>query len=216
MARKRDLLLLDFGGVISKTLFECHDDTERHFGLAPGSLRWRGPLDPAADDLWRAMLAEEISEREYWRRRAAEVGRLLGRELEVRELIGASRSGDPNRIVRPEAVAIIGKAKAAGCRVGILSNELELFYGRETLAKLAVLEQVDCLVDGSWSEVLKPAPEAYARALQALGGPAERAVFVDDQPRNIAGAREVGLTAVTFDVRDPAGCFRQVEQLMEL
>ncbi len=213
---KRDALLLDFGGVISKTLFECHEDTERHFGLPPGTLRWRGPLEPEVDELWRAMLAEDITEREYWRRRAAEVGRMIGRTLEVRDLIGATRGDDPNRAIRPEAVATIRKAKAAGCRVGVLSNELELFYGRETLSRLAVLADVDCIVDGSWSDVLKPSPAAYARALAAIGNTAERTVFVDDQPRNVAGARAVGLTAVAFDVRDPAASFREVERLLEI
>jgi putative hydrolase of the HAD superfamily len=213
---KHNALLLDFGGVISKTLFECHDDTERYFGLPPGTLLWRGPLDPEGDELWRTMLAEEITEREYWRRRAAELGQMLGRTLEARDLIGATRGDDPNRIVRPEAVATIHKAKAAGRRVGVLSNELELFYGREVLSRLTILNDVDCVVDGSSSHVLKPSPAAYARALDALGTTAERTVFVDDQPRNVAGARAIGMTAVAFDVRDPAASFREIERLLEM
>jgi hypothetical protein len=39
-------LVLDFGGVISRTLFETHDLTERALGLPPGTLTWRGPFDP--------------------------------------------------------------------------------------------------------------------------------------------------------------------------
>jgi putative hydrolase of the HAD superfamily len=137
-----DVLLLDFGGVISKTLFECLDDTERHFGLPAGRLAWRGPLDPAADPLWRAMLADEISERDYWRRRTAELSDMIGRPLDVADMIGATRGDDPNTAVRPEAVATIRKAKAAHRRVGILSNELELFYGRETLSRMAILGEI--------------------------------------------------------------------------
>lgn len=213
---KHDALLLDFGGVISKTLFECHGDTERHFGLPSGTLLWRGPLDPDGDELWRAMLAEKITEREYWRRRAAELGQMLGRALEVRDLIGATRGDDPNRIVRPEAASAIHRAKAAGCRVGVLSNELELFYGREVLSRLTILNDVDCVVDGSSSHVLKPSPEAYARALEALGTTADRTVFADDQPRNVAGARAVGMTAIAFDVRHPAASFQEIERLLEV
>ena len=33
-------LVLDFGGVISRTLFETHDLTEKALGLAAGSLQW--------------------------------------------------------------------------------------------------------------------------------------------------------------------------------
>ena len=48
-------LVLDFGGVVSKTLFETHDLSEKALGLAPGTLGWRGPFDPASDAAWRAM-----------------------------------------------------------------------------------------------------------------------------------------------------------------
>ena len=48
-------LILDFGGVLSQTLFETHAQTEAALGLPAGSLNWRGPFDPAGDPLWRAM-----------------------------------------------------------------------------------------------------------------------------------------------------------------
>ena len=44
-------LILDFGGVISRTLFETHDLTEAALGLPSGTLTWRGPFDPATDPL---------------------------------------------------------------------------------------------------------------------------------------------------------------------
>ena len=56
-------LILDFGGVISRTLFETHDETERALGLPAGTLTWRGPCDPPADPLWQAMQRGELSER---------------------------------------------------------------------------------------------------------------------------------------------------------
>ena len=70
-------LVLDFGGVISRTLFETHDLSEAALGLPPGSLTWRGPFDPAGDSLWRDMQADLISERDYWtiRTRQVEIGR---------------------------------------------------------------------------------------------------------------------------------------------
>ena len=49
-------LLLDFGGVISVTLFERHRLSERLLGLPEGTLTWRGPFDPESDALWRDML----------------------------------------------------------------------------------------------------------------------------------------------------------------
>ena len=49
----RKALVLDFGGVISRTLFETHDLSEAALGLPPGTLTWRGPFDPASDPLWQ-------------------------------------------------------------------------------------------------------------------------------------------------------------------
>ena len=60
-------LLLDFGGVISITMFERHPSSEAKLGLPRGSLNWRGPFDPTGDALWAAMLADEISERDIGR-----------------------------------------------------------------------------------------------------------------------------------------------------
>ena len=42
-------LLLDFGGVISVTLFERHALSEQALGLPAGTLTWRGPFDPEGD-----------------------------------------------------------------------------------------------------------------------------------------------------------------------
>ena len=51
-------IIFDFGGVISKTLFETHDLTEIALGLPPGTLKWRGPFDPKNDKLWESMQAD--------------------------------------------------------------------------------------------------------------------------------------------------------------
>jgi len=78
---KPQALILDFGGVITRTLFESHALTEANLGLAPGTLTWRGPFDPAGDALWRDMQADRISERDYWLGRTREGGLLVGGEF---------------------------------------------------------------------------------------------------------------------------------------
>lgn len=208
-------LLLDFGGVISITLFERHRTTERLLGLAEGILDWPGPFDPEADTLWRDMLAGKVSEREYWAIRARETGKLVGEDWSMLDLIQRARGPDPNLHVRPEALAIILSAKSAGIRVGILSNELELFYGRAMMDALDVLKHIDAMVDATHTKILKPDPRAYAMGLEALGTRPERTVFIDDQTRNIEGARKAGLHAVAFDVTRPGASFAEAERLLE-
>ena len=90
-------LILDFGGVVTRTLFETHDITERTLGLPQGSLTWLGPFDTATDPLWMKMQNREITERAYWLTRAGEVGRLVGEnwadmQTFVRRARGARRS----------------------------------------------------------------------------------------------------------------------------
>ena len=210
-------LILDFGGVISRTLFETHDETERALGLAPGTLTWRGPFDPPTDPLWQAMQRGELSERDYWLQRSREVGTLLGETWGAMEtLVQRARGADPDRIVRPETAALVRQAQAAGIRLAILSNELDLFYGRGLRERLPLLEAFERIDDATYTGVLKPNPKAYLGCLQALGLQAEEVVFVDDQPRNVEGARRLGIPTVAFDVTHPAASCEEARQLLGL
>jgi putative hydrolase of the HAD superfamily len=203
-------LVLDFGGVITRTVFETQPENERALGLPPGTLAWRGPFDPAGDALWRSMLAGTISERDYYRVRARETGRLVNEEWTTpAEFLLRVRGTDPSAAIRPGALAAIGAAKRGGARLAILSNELDLFYGSEFRARLPFLRDFDLVVDATYTGILKPDPRAYALVADGLGLPAGSCVFVDDQERNVAGAHAAGMDAVHFDVTRPAEGFRR-------
>ncbi len=198
-------LILDFGGVISRTLFETHAQTEAALGLPTGTLTWRGPFDPANDLLWQRMQAHEISERDYWMARTRETGALLGETWDRMEtLVQRARGADPDLVVRPEMLALITQARQAGCKLAILSNELDLFYGSALRQRLSCLKDFDAIIDATYTGILKPDARAYQAALDALGLPAADCVFVDDQRRNVDGARALGIPTVHFDVTAPA------------
>jgi putative hydrolase of the HAD superfamily len=191
-------LVLDYGGVICVTTFERQPQIERKLGLAPGTLRWRGPFDPDSDALWRDMLADRISEREYWRRRAAEIGRLIGEEWTDPRMLMAPSPDEPiDSKTRPEALAAVRAVRAAGRNVGVLSNELDLFHGPGFGTKLSVLK-------------LMHASNPTEAVADALGAPIERCLMVDDQPRNIDGALAAGMQAEWFDVTRPAETYARV------
>jgi putative hydrolase of the HAD superfamily len=214
VARPEDkALILDFGGVISRTLFETHALSEAALGLAAGTLTWQGPFAPGTDTLWQAMQADQISERDYWLQRTREVGSLLGEEwTEMQTFVQRARGSDVAAVIRPEAVSAIQQAKALGYKLGILSNELDLFYGADFRERLPLLKNFDVIVDATYTGILKPDPRAYQACLQALGVAAVQAVFVDDQARNIEGAKACGLQVVTFDVFEPAQSFSKALQ----
>ena len=197
-------LVLDFGGVVTRTLFETHDLSERALGLAPGTLTWRGPFAPETDPEWRAMQAGAITERDYWALRMAETGALVGEDwTEFAQFVGRVRGADPAAVIRPEALDAIARARAAGCRLAILSNELDLFYGAGFRDKLPFLNDFDAIVDATYTGILKPDPRAYAFVTDALDLPASACVFVDDQLKNIRGAEAAGMPCVHFDVINP-------------
>jgi putative hydrolase of the HAD superfamily len=210
-------LVLDFGGVISRMLFETHDLSEQALGLKPGTLTWKGPFDPSTDPLWQDMQADRLSERDYWMARTREVGRLLGEEWDRMEtFVQRARGTDVETVIRPEAVSIISDAKAAGKRLAILSNELDLFYGAGFRKRLPLLQLFDVTVDATYTGILKPDPRAYAAVTEALGLAARECVFVDDQQRNADGGVRAGMQVVHFDVLQPAASFARARELLGL
>lgn len=210
-------LVLDFGGVISRMLFETHPLSEKALGLAPGSLSWKGPFDPASDPLWQDMQADRLSERDYWLLRTREVGALLGENWDRMEtFVRRARGADVEAVIRPEAVAAIERARAAGKRVAILSNELDLFYGADFRDRLPLLRHVELIVDATHTGILKPDPRAYAMVTEGLDLRAHQCVFVDDQKRNADGALRAGMQVVHFDVLRPAESFAQALWLLGL
>jgi len=210
-------MILDFGGVISRTLFETHDITEAALGLPPGTLTWQGPFDPSSDPLWQSMQADQISERDYWMARTRETGALIGQDwTRMERFVQAARGAEPAKVIRPEAVAAVEQAAAGGKKLAILSNELDLFYGADFRKKLPLLDVFDVISDATYSGILKPDPRAYQACLDELGLAAGDCVFVDDQPRNIVGAEAVGLSSIHFDVREPARGYSDALALLGL
>lgn len=210
-------LVLDFGGVISRTLFETHDLSEAALGLAPGTLTWRGPFAPETDPLWQAMQADQITERDYWLARTRTVGKMVGETWnDMQTFVQRARGADVEAVIRPEAIAAVHQAKAAGCKLAVLSNELDLFYGARFRERLPLLQCFDVIIDATYTGILKPDRRAYEMCSQALGLWGDDCVFVDDQFRNVQGAIQLGWQVVQFDVTQPADSFQRALLLLGL
>lgn len=210
-------LILDFGGVVTRTLFETHAVTEKALGLAAGTLDWLGPFDTSTDPLWVSMQNGEITERDYWLIRAKEVGALVGEDWnDMQTFVRRARGADADLVLRPEARDAILKAKEAGLKLAILSNELDLFYGIEFRQRFPLIELFDVIVDATYTKILKPDPRSYELVLAELNLPKEACVFVDDQKKNIDGADAIGLPNVHFDVTQPAAGYARALAMLGL
>ncbi len=210
-------LLLDFGSVISTSLFERHRLIEEMLNIPKGSLTWKGTFNPASDELWMSMLRDEITEREYWGIRAKEIGELAGYQgWKVMDMLKAICPKDSSKILRPAALNIIQQTKQAGLKVGILTNEVELFNGKAWVDSLPFRQDMDCWVDATHTKILKPDKRAYQFAIDDLELQPYEILFVDDQIRNIAGAVKLGMRTLHFDITQPKACFKYIENVLNL
>ena len=98
----------------------------------------------------------------------------------------------------PENADALRRMRAEGFRLGLVSNITLLgSLVREDLARLGISDLFDTIILSSEMGVRKPHPDIYAAALDGLGLPAARALFVGDRLReDIGGPREAGMAAV--------------------
>jgi putative hydrolase of the HAD superfamily len=209
-------LLLDFGGVITRSFFETRHEFEALLGLPPDTFGWRGPFDPRSDGLWSRLLAGELEEGEYWTRCAEEAGARLGERWTMREFCRRHADLPDEVIYRPEAMRLIADAKQAGVRLAIVSNELEALNGREWIESNPVVRSFDAVVDATHTGIRKPDPRACELALQALDVRAEDAVFIDDQAMNVGGADKAGICAIHLDITSLDVAFAAARTLLGL
>lgn len=80
---------------------------------------------------------------------------------------------------------------------GLLSNIPE-GLAKRVLAKHTWLKDFDAISMSYEIGVEKPQPEAYKIALERLGATPEETYFFDDNPDNVAAAKELGLDARLF------------------
>ncbi|HSF85765.1 MAG TPA: HAD-IA family hydrolase [Acidimicrobiia bacterium] len=197
-------LLLDFGGVVLRTPFELIDGFLRRQGLPEKALPWRGPFDLEGDSLFAQVLQGSLREREYWRIRNEEVEALIGGSGDHPALHQLFEVPE-DELIRPEMRTLVDERMAAGHPVAILTNDLTHFHPQAWVDRIAILHDVDHLIDLSHTDYLKPDPRAFEVAAETLGLPPAEILFVDDQPVNLGGARNVGKPHVHFDPTDVAG-----------
>jgi putative hydrolase of the HAD superfamily len=139
------------------------------------------------------------SAREFWDAVAQDVGADVPDDDGLAELVAIEqrRWGSPG----DDTLAALDRAIAAGYPLAILSN--------------APHELADVLEDpagwGARFEVVlvsarigmaKPDADVWPLAVERLGSPAERILFVDDKPANVDAAREAGIHAHVWEGLD--------------
>lgn len=192
-------MLVDFGGVLTTSIWPAFAAFCEREGLAPGTVRdlFRG--DAEALKLLRGLETGELSDPEF----EAGFGALLG--LAEPEGLITRMFAD----LRPEEAMVdaVRATRAAGLKTGLISNSWGLgIYDR------APTDLFDAAVISGEVGLHKPERQIYLLACERLAVDPAEAVFVDDLRENCAGAEAVGMTALLH--RDPAETIPKLEQLL--
>ena len=209
-------LLLDIGGVVHSTAMHLVGRLAETEPAMKPVLERIGGIAGDRDELWQQMLRRQVTEREYWAQRAAEFGAAVGQPWDTRAMMHRLYELPRQDWLRAEMVDLMAAAKAAGLRLGALTNDMTAFHGGEWVARQEHLKLFDVIVDASLTGVLKPDPAAFRGGIEALGLPAEQIVFLDDMPWNVEGARQAGLTAVRVPWDDPGPAIDIARELLGL
>jgi len=193
-------LLVDFGGVLTTSVWNSFADFCREQGLAEDSMRRLFREDPAAIADLRELETGRMEEQEFERRFAERLGLQDAADL-IDSMFRGMKPCEP-------MVAAVGAARAAGVRTGLVSNSWSTsHYDRSMLTKL-----FDAVVISAEVGLHKPQPEIYLLASKRLAVEPDQCVFVDDLRENCAGAEAVGMSAILH--RDVADTVARMEELL--
>jgi putative hydrolase of the HAD superfamily len=209
-------LLLDIGGVVHNTGVRLVGRlAEREPAMRP-VIEGIGGIASDRDELWQRLLQRQVSEREYWAQRAAEFGAAVGEPWDTRAMMRRFYELPEQEWLCAATVELMADTKAAGLRLGALTNDMTAFHGPEWVAQQEHLKLFDVIVDASLTGVMKPDPRAFGGGAEALGLPPDQIVFLDDMPWNVEGARQAGMTAIRVPWDDPGPAIDTARKLLGL
>ena len=181
-------VIFDFGNVI------CLPPTERQFSEAAALCGIT--VDEFLQAFWRKRREYDrgTDATEYWQDVGSSVG-LVFDDAMVAEMI--RREIDFWSNLDGRVLSWMNDLRGGGLRTSILSN-LPRTVGDTLRARDGFLDHFDQVTFSYELGVIKPEAEIYNYAIQGLGIEPGEALFLDDRPENVDGARAAGLHAELF------------------
>jgi putative hydrolase of the HAD superfamily len=183
-----DVILFDVGGVL---LTNGWDHSERartldYFHLDRGEFEARHPEPYAAWERGAISVEAYLDATVFYEPRRFSHDDFFGFMLNQSKLLPDGALGIVEEI-----------AASHKCLLGALNNE-----ARETnefrFKSFGLRDYFAVALSSCYLGLRKPDPAIYRRALDILGRPAERILFIDDRAENVAGANAAGMSAIQF------------------
>jgi putative hydrolase of the HAD superfamily len=189
--RRIDAVVFDYGGVLTSPVRSSHDQWLADEGIVEDSYRktmraWLVGADAAGSPVHRLETGEMTGE-QFEQELAARLDTATGEPVNAQGLLTRMFA-----VMHPDTamLALIAELRAAGVRVGLLSNSWSNHYPPEVLALC------DPVIISGEVGLRKPDPRIYQLLLERLDLPAERTAFVDDVKPNVVAAAELGIHAI--------------------
>jgi len=157
------------------------------------------------DDAAMERFLSEVCSPEWNRRQDAgrlwleAITELAARHPDQAAMIGAYHQRWPEMLGGdiPETVELLKELKELGLRLYALTD-----WSHETFpvarSRFAFLDWFEGIVVSGEERLVKPDPAIFHRLLTRYGIAPPRAVYIDDSPRNVSAAADVGLHALRF------------------
>lgn len=187
-----DVILFDVGGVL---LTNGWDHRERaavlnQFQLDIPSFEAR---HPEPNDAWER---DAITVREYLDATVFYQPRSFSHE----EFIDAMC--EQSQLLPNGGLGILEELAASDkCMLGVLNNEARVTNDYR-FRQFGLWQYVQVAFSSCYVGLRKPGPAIYRRALDILGKPADRILFIDDRAENAAAAAASGMKTIRFDGAD--------------
>lgn len=183
-----DVILFDIGGVLLTNGWD-HDERARvlaHFHLDVAEFEARHSRFYAALEIGAISFASYLDQTVFCE----------PRNLTSQEFFASVCA--QSKILPDGAMGILEELAASDkCLLGALNNE-----ARETnefrLESFGLRKLFKVTLSSCYLGLRKPDAAIYQRALEILGRPAERVLFIDDREGNVAAAQAQGLTGIQF------------------
>ena len=189
-------VIFDFGGVVTTSPFDTFNRLEAERGLPRDFIRAINAVD-RDNNAWAKFERAEISAEQFDAAFAAEA-QAKGVDLRGADVIKCL-SGD----VRPRVVAAMDMLKAAGFRLGCITNNVPsgegpgMAHGIGKAAQVAdAMTRFEVIIESSKVGVRKPDPRIYEMMCDRLGVVAADCIYLDDLGINCKPAAVLGMHAI--------------------
>ena len=190
-----DVVLVDFGGVITASPFEAFAAYEQELGIPTGAIRKINSTNPDGN-AWAKMERSEVTLNEFCDLFEKEA-QAFGLELSGERVLGCL-SGD----VRPQMVRALEILKER-VTIGRITNNMKSGHGSgmsRTADQAAIIADImkmfEVVVESAKVGVRKPDPRIYEMACNELKVDPSDCAYLDDLGINCKPAAALGMTAI--------------------